>query len=109
MTPERIAVIKEDAQYEVDAGYGHSSSDISNQEALELLAALEETEQRLSNKVQATKTLRDSYRRELAEAQQTIARLTAALIAERDAAIVWDGHGTIRRINEALGEGTKES
>lgn len=44
---------------------------------------------------------------ELAEAQQTIARLTAALIAERDAALVWDGIGTIRRINEALGEGAE--
>lgn len=54
-------------------------------------------------------TLAARFERELAEAQQTIARLTAALIAERDAALIWDGIGTVNRINEALGEGAKES
>ncbi|AIQ29337.1 hypothetical protein P40081_15140 [Paenibacillus sp. FSL P4-0081] len=38
----------------------------------------------------------------LAEAQQTIARLTAALIAERDDALIWDGIGTVNRINKVL-------
>lgn len=62
-----------------------------------LLATLEETEQQLVRKTD-----------ELTEAQQTIARLTAALIAERDAALTWDGTGTVKRINEALREGAKE-
>lgn len=38
------------------------------------------------------------------EAQQTIARLTAALIVERDDALTWEGIGTVNRINKALGE-----
>jgi len=75
MTPERKEVIKEDAQYEVNAGYGHGSSDISNQEALELLAALEETEQQ----AKGWKEISVKQTNELVEAQHNISRLTKAL------------------------------
>lgn len=47
---------------------------------------------------------RKIYQQELRDAEQTIARLTAALIVERDDALTWDGIGTVNRINKALGE-----
>jgi hypothetical protein len=49
----------------------------------------------------AVEEMQKSIKR-LAEAQQTIDRLTAALIAERDDAITWDGIGTVNRINKVL-------
>lgn len=106
MTPERKEEIKRDAQ----SGKGYEDAFILNLEVLELLTALEETQQRnVSLNEESLANFREAAKRGklLAEAQQTIARLTAALIAERDAALVWDGIGTIRRINEALGEGAK--
>jgi hypothetical protein len=72
---------------------------------MELLDALEEAQQQ-------NERLRKNFMfsgSALEAAQQTIARLTAALIAERDDALTWDGIGTVNRINEALGEGAKES
>lgn len=100
LTPEQIEDIREfvktlDPECEL-AGWIYT-----------LLAALEEAQQQRIT----AKEERDSQQRvcikvmeELAEAQQTIARLTAALIAERDDALTWDGIGTVNRINKALGE-----
>jgi len=59
MTPERIEEIKEDAAHEISEGYGHDISDITYEEVLELLAALEESQQ----KVKVAKTAIESFGR----------------------------------------------
>lgn len=64
----------------------------------DLRAELAEAQQEIDR----LKNLFDEDTKELIEAQQTIARLTAALIAERDDALTWDGIGTVNRINKVL-------
>lgn len=73
----------------------------------ELLAALEETQHQLHDQDEAliaANGLIEDLQIQLLQAQQTIARLTSALIVERDDALTWDGIGTVNRINKALGE-----
>jgi flagellar biosynthesis/type III secretory pathway M-ring protein FliF/YscJ len=114
MTPERIEYFRglhKNKHPECD-------SYLNVGEFNELLAALEETQQQLAEKtgqveyhqsqISRNYEMLDEKRKQLAEAQQTIARLTAALIVERDDAITWDGVGTVNRINEAIGERVKE-
>ncbi|WP_438498053.1 hypothetical protein [Paenibacillus sp. IHBB 3054] len=103
MTPERQEGIKRDAQEESETIYGNCSANITNIELLELLAALEEAQQQLVNiqpTLEAERARGDKWekafdnadrqylkqekaaadiRRQLAEAQQTIARQSAAL------------------------------
>ncbi|MNC27735.1 hypothetical protein D3C75_759200 [compost metagenome] len=67
MTPERIEEIKEDAAHEISEGYGYDISDITYEEALGLLAALEESQQQV-------KDLKEDKRKILAVHDEQCAR-----------------------------------
>lgn len=82
MTPERKDEIKRDAQ----SGGGYEDAFILNQEVLELLAALEAAEKlnkwyevAFSGRSEALEKAQENAKRQLAEAQQTIARQREAL------------------------------
>ncbi|MEK5415115.1 hypothetical protein [Paenibacillus sp. FSL L8-0708] len=66
-TPERIEEIKEDAAHEISEGYGYDISDITYEEALGLLAALEESQQQV-------KDLKEDKRKILAVHDEQCAR-----------------------------------
>jgi hypothetical protein len=114
MTPERKEEIKgyirklhNPEQYSMDEF--HNAADIMDERkvewTIELLTALEESQQEQDYAKQQAIYWNDEavkIKRQLAEAQQTIARLTAALILERDDALTWDGIGTVNRINKVL-------
>jgi hypothetical protein len=111
MTPERQEEIKA-MVIAMTGGLWSAEYEMMEQATViipELSAALEEAQQQNKDSVshstwiEATNGWAKSEEM-LAEAQQTIARLTAALIAERDDALTWDGIGTVNRINKALGE-----
>jgi hypothetical protein len=82
MTPQRKEEIKRDAQDESETIYRNCSSNITNIELLELLAALEESQQqnaRWKETVNALMMGDTEVQRDLVEAQQTIARQSEAL------------------------------
>lgn len=116
MTPERIEEIKREAQEESETIYGNCSANITNIELLGLLAALEESQQRIGKLELYIKSLefsRDEAQKmahniskeqglELFEAQQTIARYKEAL---NIAMTQNQSHEVFRSIQELTGEG----
>ncbi|MEK5415222.1 hypothetical protein [Paenibacillus sp. FSL L8-0708] len=102
LTPERIEEIKRDAQKESETIYGNCSANITNIELLKLLVALEESQQQnetLGGELKYWQLERDKVVRELAEAQQTIAR--------QQKVIDWYESGG--SMGELVEEGSKES
>lgn len=84
--------------------HGPSGRNYTNEQYVTLQGELAEAQQTIETLRIAKDYEIELHAQSCIEYQQTIARLTAALITERDDALTWDGIGTVNRINKALGE-----